>query len=74
MAGLFSKIASRFRKTDIDWDDLEEELIGGDLGVPLAMEIIDDLRDRGRSLTGDDVIAACREEVRKLLQIGRAHV
>ena len=67
MAGLFSKIASRFRKTDIEWDDLEEELIRGDLGVPLSMEIIDDLRERGRSLSGADVVSACREEIRKLL-------
>lgn len=67
MAGLFSKIISRFRQDDIDWDELEEVLIGGDLGVQLTMQIIDDLQDRGRSISGEDVVEACREEILKLL-------
>ncbi len=67
MAGLFSKILSRFSKDDIDWDDLEEALIGGDLGVPLSMQIIDSLQERKRSISGTDIVKACREEILKRL-------
>ena len=41
MAGFFKKILSKFSKDKIDWDDLEESLITGDLGVKLSMQIID---------------------------------
>ena len=67
MAGLFSKIIDRFRAEDIDWDDLEESLIAGDLGVPLTMKIIDDLRDRGRSLKAEEVVETCRQAIAELL-------
>ena len=66
MAGLFSKIITKFRKGDVDWDELEEVLITGDLGVPLSMKIMDTLRDR-KSLTGEDVVAECRRELIELL-------
>jgi len=66
MAGLFSKIITKFRKGDVDWDELEEVLITGDLGVPLSMKIMDTLRDR-KSLSGEDVVAECRRELIELL-------
>ena len=34
---------NKFSKDKIDWDDLEETLISGDLGVKLSMQIIDNL-------------------------------
>ena len=46
MAGFFKKILSKFSKDKIDWDDLEETLISGDLGVKLSMQIIDNLQER----------------------------
>ena len=50
--GLFKSILNRFRGNDIDWDDLEETLIYGDLGIRLTTEIVDRLRDRkGKSAT-----------------------
>ncbi|MFT4636829.1 MAG: fused signal recognition particle receptor [Verrucomicrobiales bacterium] len=69
MAGLFSKILTRFRKDDIEWDDLEEALITGDLGVHLSTKIIDDLQSRGRSVKAEDVVQACRNEILKLLPV-----
>lgn len=66
MAGLFSKILSRFQQDTVDWDELEELLIGGDLGVQLTTEIIDKLQNSGRSVSAEDVVQTCREEILKL--------
>jgi len=39
MAGFFKKLVNKItNKAEIDWDDLEAELIGGDLGVKLSVE------------------------------------
>ena len=67
MAGFFKKILSKFSKDKIDWDDLEESLITGDLGVRLSMQIIGNLQDKKKSINPDDIISACKEEIRKIL-------
>ncbi|MFL2436209.1 MAG: signal recognition particle-docking protein FtsY [Verrucomicrobiales bacterium] len=67
MAGFFKKILSKFSKDKIDWDDLEESLITGDLGVKLSMQIIDNLQDKKKSINPDDIISVCKEEIRKIL-------
>ena len=65
--GLFDAILKRFSNRDIDWDDLEELLIGADLGVPLSMEILKHLRDLGRTLKTEDVLTECRKRVLTVL-------
>jgi fused signal recognition particle receptor len=61
--GLFTNIINRFKGSDIDWDDLEETLITGDLGISLTTEIVDSLRERGGKLNAETVVEACREEI-----------
>tara|TARA_R110002096_G_scaffold147671_8_gene307643 strand:+ start:8792 stop:9637 length:846 start_codon:yes stop_codon:yes gene_type:complete len=65
--GLFDSILKRFGNKEIDWDDLEAMLIGADLGAPLAMEIIDELQDLGRTLKTQDVLDRTREAVVNIL-------
>lgn len=65
---LFKNILNRFRNGNVDWDDLEETLIGGDLGVKLTTELVDRLRDRGGKLDADSVVDACRGEIETILQ------
>ncbi|MDP4938752.1 MAG: signal recognition particle receptor subunit alpha, partial [Verrucomicrobiales bacterium] len=62
--GLFKSILNRFRGNDIDWDDLEETLISGDLGIRLTTEIVDRLRDRKGKLDAESVVEACRTEIK----------
>jgi fused signal recognition particle receptor len=69
--GLFDAILKRFSNRDIDWDDLEELLIGADLGVPLSMEILKHLRDLGRTLKTEDVLTECRRRVLTVLPENR---
>ncbi|MDF1658352.1 MAG: signal recognition particle-docking protein FtsY [Verrucomicrobiales bacterium] len=64
---LFQSIVDRFRGTDVDWDDLEETLIGGDLGIHLTTEIVDRLRDRKGKLDAETIVESCREEIIAIL-------
>ena len=62
-------LAKQFSGKPIDWDELEEALIRGDLGVPMTMRIIKTLQEREAwALLGiGDVIKAVREEIARIL-------
>jgi len=65
---LFTSIANRFKsRAEIDWEELEETLIAGDLGIQLTTKIVDDLRALGRKVSGDDILEACRKEITTIL-------
>ncbi|MDF1752637.1 MAG: signal recognition particle-docking protein FtsY [Verrucomicrobiales bacterium] len=66
--GLFSNLIDRFKGSgDIDWDDLEESLIAGDLGIRLTTEIVDDLQGRKGKIDADSVVEVCREHICEIL-------
>jgi fused signal recognition particle receptor len=70
MAGFFSKLISKITgntTTDEDWERLEAQLIGGDLGPKLAVNIVAELRGKGGKLSSADVVTVAREHVRKSL-------
>lgn len=66
MAGFFRRLIDRFRKDQVDWDDLEEQLIGGDIGIRTTMEIMDSLREMGR-IEAEDVVEVTRRRMLELL-------
>ncbi len=61
---LFNKITNR---AEIEWDEIEADLIAADLGVRGAMEIVDELKDLGRKVTAEDVINTARAHIAKRL-------
>ena len=61
--GLFKNIIDRLRGTDFDWDDLEETLIAGDLGIRLTTSLVDRLRDTKGLTNAESVVEACRSEI-----------
>ncbi len=64
MAGFFKSLYNKLaNKAEIDWDDLEAELVAADLGPKLAMQIILELRDLGRQVTAEDVIDVARRQI-----------
>lgn len=65
--GLFQTILNRFRGTSVDWDELEETLVTGDLGIRLATELIRRLKARKGRVDAETVAAACREEILDIL-------
>lgn len=67
MAGFFKKLINKITNTaEIDWDDLEAELITGDLGVKLSLEIVSELQDLGRKVSADDVVETTRTKLSAL--------
>ena len=67
MAGFFKKILSRFSRDQFDWDEVEESLISGDLGVGLSTEIVDRLQGMKRKLKGEDIVEVTKEEILNIL-------
>ena len=68
MAGFFKKLLNKVtNKAEIDWDELEADLIGADLGAKTSMAIIDDLQDMGRKISGDDVVQVCKQHIASIL-------
>lgn len=64
MAGFFKKLFNKVtNQAEIDWDDLEAELIAGDLGIRLTLEIIDDLKELGRKISAEDVVETTRSKL-----------
>ena len=74
----FGQVATLFRRSGIDddlWDELEETLILGDVGVATTQKILDRLRERVRRESVSDPSAALemlKQEVALLLQAGVA--
>lgn len=60
-------LVEKFTDRPVDWDELEETLIRADLGVPMAMRIMDSLRERGGELTASVATAVTRHEIEQVL-------
>jgi len=67
--GFLKKFVSKFSSRPVDWDELEEVLIRADLGVPMAMRILDVLRARGKEVTGQTAAEVTREEILQVIPI-----
>ena len=71
MAGFFKKLLNKVTNTaEIDWDELEADLIGADLGARTTMAIIDDLQNMGRKISGEDVVDVCKQHIATILKDG----
>ena len=68
MAGFFKSLLNKItNRAEVDWDDLESDLISSDLGIGLTTSIIDELRDLGREVSGEDVVEITRSQLAKRL-------
>ena len=68
MAGFFKSLLNKItNRAEIDWDELEADLIRSDLGLSLTTSILDELRDLGREISGDDVVAVTRRQLARRL-------
>jgi fused signal recognition particle receptor len=64
MAGFFKSLFNKItNRAEIDWNDLESDLISSDLGIHLTTRILDDLRALGREISADDVVATTRRHL-----------
>lgn len=65
--GFLKSFVQKFSSRPVDWEDLEEALIRADLGVPMTLKILETLRERGSSVTGETAAAVAREEILNVL-------
>ncbi|MFT3992591.1 MAG: signal recognition particle-docking protein FtsY [Luteolibacter sp.] len=64
MAGFFKSLVNKItNRAEIDWDDLEADLITADLGIGMTTRIIDELKDLGRDITSEDVVEVTRKQL-----------
>jgi len=65
----FKSLVQKFTGKPVDWDELEETLIRTDIGVPMAIKILNELRDRATYsvITANDVAEIAREEILEIL-------
>ena len=68
MAGFFKKLINKVRnKAEIDWDELEADLIAADLGAKLSMTIVDELQSLGRKVTPEDLSDVVKKHIATIL-------
>jgi len=68
MAGFFKKLFNKVTKyEEVDWDQLEADLIGADLGARTTMEIVDELQNLGRKVSATDIIEVCQKHIAAIL-------
>ena len=65
--GFLKSFVQKFSSRPVDWDELEEALIRADLGVPMTLKILGDLRERGNAVTGETAAAVAREQILDVL-------
>ena len=72
MAGMFSKLFKQLsNRAEIDWDDLEADLIAADLGIKTVMAVMGQLRALGRVITAKDVVDTTRAYIGSRLPTDR---
>ncbi len=68
MAGFFKKLINKItNKAEIDWDELEADLISADLGARLTMTIVDELQSLGRKVNSDDIVDTAKKHISQIL-------
>ena len=66
--GFLKTLVNRLGGKPIDWDELEEILIRSDIGVPMTLQIIEDLRSREK-ITSKDVLQVTRAHIEQILPV-----
>ena len=68
MAGFFKSLLNKItNRAEIDWDELEADLISADIGVRLSSSIIAELRDLGREVTPEEIVETTRRRLAEKL-------
>jgi fused signal recognition particle receptor len=65
--GFFKDLFDRFSGKPVDWDELEETLIRSDIGVPMTLQIIEALQQRGSQISAREIIEVTRGYIEQIL-------
>lgn len=61
--GFLKTFVDKFTSRPVDWDELEETLLCGDLGLHMTLKILANARERGWEVNGETVAKIIREEI-----------
>ncbi len=68
MAGFFKSLLNKItNRAEIDWDEIESDLISSDLGIRMSTSIIDELRGLGRTVSAEDIVETTRRHLARRL-------
>jgi fused signal recognition particle receptor len=68
MAGFFKSLLHKIsNRAEVDWDELEADLISADIGVRMSTSIIDELRDLGREVSPEEIVETTRRRLAEKL-------
>ncbi len=72
----FQNIIQKFTGRPVDWDELEENLIRSDIGVPMTLRIVNALQARAvtTSITANDIVEVARAEILHVLPVAPAPI
>jgi fused signal recognition particle receptor len=72
----FQNIIQKFTGRPVDWDELEENLIRSDIGVPMTLRIVNALQTRAvtTSITANDIVEVARAEILRVLPVAPAPI
>ncbi len=72
----FQNIIQKFTGRPVDWDELEENLIRSDIGVPMTLRIVEALQTRAvtTSITANDIVEVARAEILRVLPLAPAPI
>src|SRR5258707_5977710 len=65
--GFFKDLFDRFSGKLVDWDELEETLIRSDIGVPMTLQIIESLQQRGSQISAKEIVEVTRGYIEQIL-------
>ena len=72
----FQNIIQKFTGRPVDWDELEENLIRSDIGVPMTLRIVNALQARAvtTTITANDIVEVARAEILRVLPVAPAPI
>src|SRR3984893_6472689 len=68
--GFLKNLVERFSGRPVDWDELEEALIRSDIGVPMTLQIVEELQQREGQVTAKDIVDVTRSHIEQILPTG----
>jgi fused signal recognition particle receptor len=72
--GFFKSLVDRFGGRAVDWDELEESLIRADIGVPMTLRIVEELRQRPGKVTANDIVEVTKRHIQLILPIANSRL
>jgi len=72
--GFFKNLIQRFSGREVDWEELEEALIQSDLGVPMTLQIIENLQQSKSRITATEIVQVARSYIEQTFPLANSRL